>query len=352
MKIVSIVGTRPNLVKEYAVHRQLQRWGIEEVLVHTGQHYDYEMSDLFFEELSLPRPHYINTLVKGSHAQETATIMVFVEDVLLAEQPDATLVYGDVNSTLAAAVASAKLRVPVAHVEAGIRSQAHYNPEEVNRRVADVLAEVLFPATQSAYDHLIAEGYDPKVTHLVGDTILDALQQAMREHHIAVTQGDYLVATVHRAENADDPARLANIVEALCRAPQPVRFPVHPRTGKSLRQFGLWDRLERQSHVELLPSLGFLSFLRLLAGCDRVVTDSGGVRREGYMLGKPVVTLIDLIWFPELIASGWNQVADPGSAEGILEVLRSHRPQGERPPVFGDGRAAERIARILAERYQ
>lgn len=350
MKIVSVVGTRPNIVKEYALQRQLVTRGIEEVVVHTGQHYDYEMSELFFQELKLDRPDYVNTLVKGTHAQETGMIMTFIEDVLVAETPDATLIYGDVNSTLAAAIASAKLGIPVVHVEAGIRSPARNNPEEINRRVADVLSDILFPVTQDAFDNLVDEGHDQASIYLAGDIVLDALQQAMAENDISCERGDYHVATIHRAENTDDPKRLRNIVTALCQIPGRVQFPVHPRTAKSLKSSGLWSVLQDSGNVEILQPLGFLSFLRLLAGCDKVITDSGGVRREAYMLGKPAITLIDLIWFPELVTSGWNLVADADSSEAIVMAVKSLEPPKERPPLFGDGRAAHRIADVLIER--
>ncbi|MFP6642808.1 MAG: UDP-N-acetylglucosamine 2-epimerase (non-hydrolyzing) [Candidatus Latescibacterota bacterium] len=351
MKIITITGTRPNFVKEYAMNRVLAERGIEEVLVHTGQHYDYELSEQFFSELKLPRPNYINTLVKGTHAWETATIMTFIEDVLSVEQPDATLVYGDVNSTLAGALASSKLRIPVAHIEAGVRSDARYNPEEINRRVTDVISDQLFAGTTSAQDNLLAEGYDPKRVHLVGDVLYDALRMACEEHGITCRQGDYDVLTVHRAENTDDETRMTDIVDAVCACGRTMRFPVHPRTEGRLKQLGLWERLQDCPHIELLPPMGFLDFLRLLAGCHKVITDSGGVRREGYMLGKPVITLIDIVWFPEIVDSGWVRVADPRDRDGMVQAMTEHDPQTERPDVFGDGYAAGRIADILKQTY-
>ena len=351
MKIITITGTRPNFVKEYAMNRELADRGIEEVLVHTGQHYDYELSEQFFHDLNLPRPNYINTLVKGSHAWETATIMTFIEDVLSAEQPDATLVYGDVNSTLAGAIASSKLGIPVAHIEAGVRSSARYNPEEINRRVTDVVSDQLFAGTTSARDNLLAEGYDPGRVHLVGDVLFDALRTACETHGIRQYRGEYDVLTVHRAENTDNEARLTAIVEAVGATERSIRFPVHPRTESRLKQLELWDRLQDFEHIEVLPPLGFLQFLELLAGCHKVITDSGGVRREGYMLGKPVITLIDIVWFPEIVESGWVRIADAHDWEGMASAIAEHDPQTERPDVFGDGHAARRIVDILSQTY-
>ena len=352
MKIVSVVGTRPNLVKEYAMHRHFKKRGIAEILVHSGQHYDYEMSEVFFDQLGIPRPKYVNTMLKGSHAQETSTIMTYMEAVLMQERPTATLIYGDVNSTLAAAVASAKLRIPVIHVEAGVRSEMRYNPEEINRRVADAISDLLFPNTREAYDHLMREGYPEDRVFQVGDIMLDALLTASREHDIPTNSGDYHMLTVHRAENTDDPARLRMIVDAAVALGEKICFPVHPRTEKQLRDFGLMEKLETCNRIELLPPLGFLEFLRLLAGCNKVITDSGGVRREGYMLGKPVITLIGIIWFPEIVKSGWTRVIDKlESPEQIAAAIRTHAPTGPRPPVFGDGTAAAKIVDVIADRY-
>lgn len=351
MKIVTIVGTRPNLIKEYALQREMSQHGVDEILIHTGQHYDYLMSDVFFEELKIRRPKYVNNIIKGSHAQETANMMLFIEEVLLNEKPDLTLVYGDVNSTLAASIASKKIKIPVAHVEAGIRSLNTFNPEEINRRVADVLSDVLFPATQSAYDNLRAEGYPELAVHMVGDLMYDALLLATADHEIMVTQRNYTLATVHRAENADDPEKLRAIIHCFEKSPIPVRWVLHPRTEKNLKSFDLWGRINDCPNISLSPPLGFVDFLREMAGADIVVTDSGGVRREAYMLGKPSILLIDIVWFPELTESGWSRIILPENTEAVVQALGTFRPSSDRPPHFGDGSAAKKITRHLLEKY-
>jgi UDP-N-acetylglucosamine 2-epimerase len=227
-----------------------------------------------------------------------------------------------------------------------------YNPEEINRRVADSVADLLFPNTREAYEHLIREGYPENSVFEVGDIMLDSLLTASREHNIPIESGDYHVLTIHRAENTDDPERLRTIVQSVVELGEKVCFPVHPRTEKCLQEHGLMEKLQACETVEILPPMGFLEFLRLLAGCNKVITDSGGVRREGYMLGKPVITLIGIIWFPEIVKSGWLRVVDRlESPTMVAEQIRSHAPTGPRPPVFGDGTAAAKIVDIIAERY-
>jgi UDP-GlcNAc3NAcA epimerase len=350
MKIVSIVGTRPNFIKEYVMFPQFQARGIEEVLVHTGQHFDYEMSELFFEQLEIPRPHYMNEVIKGKHGRETGEMMGFIESVLMDEQPDATLVYGDVNSTMAAALASAKLRIPVVHIEAGLRTPFRYNPEEINRRVADTVSDLLFPHIREAYESLMREGYDPADVFLPGDIMKDSLLKITEKYGIEPTKGDYCVATVHRAENTEDPKRLEAILDGFLTSHIPIKFAVHPRTSKRMAQLGLIKKIEQSKVVELLPPIGYLDFMRLMAGADRVLTDSGGVRREAYILGKPVVNLTNIVWVPEMVSCGWSLIADADSKK-IADAIRNHNPSGERPEIFGDGHAAERIAEIIEKRY-
>lgn len=350
MKIVSIVGTRPNFIKEYAIEMACRKRGIKKIIVHTGQHYDFKMSDIFFKELSLPRPKYINVIKKRTHGKETAATLYFLEEVLSKERPDVTLVYGDVNSTLAAAIASVKLRIPVAHIEAGIRSKQIYNPEEINRRVTDCVSDTLFAVTRESYQALINEGHSRKNVFLVGDVLKDSLNAIVKRHNIKVSRGDYHLATVHREENVDSHLRLKNIISGFLASKRHIKFLLHPRTEKALKAYNLFRRLKRSGNVELLPSLGYLEFIRLLAGADKVLTDSGGVRREAYLLKKPVISLIDMVWFPAILNCGWKYIAD-AQKEKIVDAIYNFNPQSQHPNIFGDGRAAIRIVSILRKRY-
>ena len=350
MKILVVLGTRPNFIKHFALGRACRRHGVDDVRLHTGQHYDINMSDVFFNELDISPPHYFNDLEKLSPANETGAIMSYVERVLYQEKPEVTVVYGDVTSTMAAALASAKLGIPIAHVEAGVRSHNAYNPEEINRRVAEITAHTLFPHIRDSYDALIAEGFPPENVILTGDVVKDSLDMAMEENAIEITNDGYVVVTVHRAENTDHYERLNNICHEMINCPKSIRFPVHPRTRSSLERFRLWEDLNGCDHIELMPPLGYLDSVRLLAAADRVVSDSGGVRREAYILGKPVVSLTNMIWVPAMVKAGWEMVADADPVK-IRYGLTDFTPPEDRPEIFGDGRAADKILTSLLERY-
>lgn len=351
MKIASIIGTRPNFTKEFAINSICNEKGVKEVLIHTGQHYDYEMSQLFFRELHLPRPDYINSIIKGPQGYETATMLAFIEQVLMQEKPDVTIVYGDVNSTVAGALASVKLKIPVAHIEAGLRSTEFYNPEEINRRVADACSELLFPHIKKAYDALIREGYSKDRVFLYGDIVKDSLMKIIEQKDIKVRKGDYILCTIHRAENTDSVERMTNIVNALTRCNKKVKFPVHPRTKDSLKNYNLYDRLEKASNIEILPPQGFLDFVELIAGCDKFITDSGSARREGYILGKPIIVPINLVWVQEMVDCGWSSIVDADESK-IVDAIYNHNPSlDSRPEIFGDGKAAERIIDKILERF-
>ena len=350
MKVVSIVGTRPNFMKEYSMHQALKKHDVKEIIVHTGQHYDFDMSLLFFQELSIPTPNYIADIIKGHHGKQTGAMLAFVEEVLQVEKPQLTIVSGDVNSTVAGALASVKLRIPVAHIEAGLRSNAYYNPEEINRRVADTCSEILFPHIQEAFDSLMAEGYSADQVFLPGDVMKDTLLTIQKQFNIVAEKGDYHLVTLHRAENTDNPQRLTDIIEALNESEANYVFPLHPRTRDCLVKYGLYERLTANKRIELLPPLGYLDFVRYLAGADKVLTDSGGVRREAYILKKPVIVLIDIIWVRSMVENGFAMVVD-ADKEKILKAVAEFRPPLERPKIFGDGDAAKKIARILVERY-
>lgn len=350
MKIVSVVGTRPNFIKEYSIFKACKAAGVEEVIIHTGQHYDYAMSEVFFQELEIAKPHYINEILKGRQGYETATMLTFIEDVLIEEKPDATLVYGDVNSTVAAGLASVKLRIPVVHIEAGLRSGVFYNPEEINRKVTDAVSELLFPHIQEAYDSLMDEGYPKENVYLVGDVVKDTLMDIVDRFNIKIGSGGYVLGTIHRAENTDDKERLSRIVDGMIESGVTIKLPLHPRTKNKMMEFGIFEKLERCNTIEVLEPLGYLDTIRLMASADKVITDSGGLRREAYMLGKPVITLINIIWVPSMVANGWKKVCD-ADKDKIVDALLHHNPTGQREELFGDGHASEKIISIMQERY-
>ena len=348
MKIVSIVGARPEFIQSAPVSRAL-RPRHQEILVHTGQHYDYRMSQTFFDELGIPAPDYNLEVGSGSHGRQTAEILTRLEDVLLQERPDLVIVRGDTNSTLGGALAAAKLQIPTAHIEAGERSYDRRMPEELNRLVADALADLYFCASRAAVDRLAAEGIRAGV-HWTGDVMLDALRHnrpiaeaksdALRR--LGLTPGTYALVTIHRAANTDDPARLANLVAALNQAPETVIFPVHPRTRGALEKLGAVFG----AHVRLIEPVGYFDMVTLEANARLIATDSGGVQREAYFLSKPCLTLRDETEWTETVAAGWNTLAGNAPAR-IAELWRTLQPPAAQPPIFGDGTAGERIARQL-----
>jgi UDP-N-acetylglucosamine 2-epimerase len=350
VKIVSIVGTRPNFIKEVLINRRLRKLGINEILVHTGQHYDANMSDVFFRQLGIREPDYRLQVPTGSHARQTAAILIGVEEILVDEKPSVTLVYGDVTSTLAGALASAKLRIPVAHVEAGIRTSARQNPEEINRRLTDHVSSLLLANTEDAAEALLREGFPPEDVNLAGDVMKDMLLSTVANLRLEPIRGDYHLATLHRAENVDDVQRMASIIEGFVSSGERILFPVHPRTRERLESSGLLERLERSGTVEVLPPCGYEDFVRLLAGANKVLTDSGGVRREAYILGKPVIVVIEITWFPAIARSGWKVVVG-SDKDAIVDALRNFTPPAEHPAIFGDGRAHEHIVNALLSRF-
>ena len=352
MRVATVVGARPQFIKAAPVSRAIRAAGCEEVLVHTGQHYDRQMSQVFFEELDIPPPAVDLEVGSGSHGQQTGTMLIRLEEVLAARRPDWVLVYGDTNSTLAGAIAAAKLRIPLAHVEAGLRSFNRDMPEEHNRVLTDHCSDLLLCPTRTAVTQLAREGIERGV-HLVGDPMYDAvlenLDRARERTAVAAAHGlapgGYLVATIHRPYNTDDPAVLAGILEAIESIGEPVLFPVHPRTRARI---GALTGAPRLSRTILLEPLGYLDLLRLQSEARMVLTDSGGVQKEAYFLGVPCLTLRPETEWVETVEAGWNRLvgSDPTA---IVAAARSFAPAGARPAVFGDGRAAAAIARLLAD---
>lgn len=350
MKVVSVVGTRPNFVKEFFIHNELKSRGIEEILVHTGQHYDYEMSKVFFEDFNIASPDYYLENSSNSSIKQIAEIMSYMEDVLNKEKADCTLIYGDVNSTLAAAVASAKLRIPIAHVEGGIRSKSLYNPEEINRRVSDHLSMLVFASTRTDYESLIKENFPEDRIVLSGDIMKDVILHVVKRDNLKVKRGDYSVVTIHREENVESEERLKNIILGLSMSGERIIFPVHPRTKQKLEKFGLIKNVVKNSRIEIRKPQSYREFIKLLARANKVITDSGGVRREGYILKKPVVVLIDITWFPEILEAGWKVVADAGP-DKIANAVRNFEPPKTHPEIFGSGFAYKKIVDGLVERF-
>jgi UDP-GlcNAc3NAcA epimerase len=347
-KVVTVVGARPQFVKAAVVSRALKS-RCEEVLVHTGQHYDHGLSGVFFEQLGMPEPTHNLAVGSGSHAQQTADALVRIEEVLRAERPDLLLIYGDTNSTLAAALAAVKLCLPIAHVEAGPRLYSWQEPEEVNRIVADRFAALLFCATRTDVANLEREGIRDGVL-LSGDVMLD-LFSIMRKQardtsileNLGLAPGEFLLATVHRARNTDSDERLKAIFEAFLQAEEPVVLPLHPRTAKNLQRIGWYDRVSDADHIHLLEPQGYVEFMNLQLDARMIITDSGGVCREAYFAGRPCLTLFPFTAWPETVEDGWNLCVD-ADTDKILTAIREFAPEHEQKNIFGDGTASETIA--------
>jgi len=349
LKIVTIVGARPQFIKIAAVSRKL-RTRHHEVLVHTGQHYDYQMSGAFFDGLELPQPDVNLGVGSGSHAVQTGAMLKGIEDVLLAESPDCLLIYGDTNSTLAGALAASKLSIPVVHVEAGLRSFNRAMPEEINRVVADHLSDLLLCPSEAAIANLALEGVTRNV-HLVGDVMLDALNWAKQRAagiemallaRFAVQKGQYLVATVHRSENTDDRARFTGIIEALNLLDDPVIFPVHPRARKILSA----TEFRVRPGLHLIDPVGYLEMIALVGAARLVLTDSGGLQKEAYWLRVPCLTLRHETEWVETVEAGWNVLVGADS-EMIVRTVRSCTPPKLHPPLYGDGAAADKCVDLI-----
>lgn len=352
MKIVSVVGARPQFIKCAPVSRELRKEH-EDVLIHTGQHYDHGMSEVFFEELAIPGPDYNLNIGSGTHGRQTGAMLGAIEDVLQKERPDLALVYGDTNSTIAGALAAAKLHIPVAHVEAGLRSFDRRMPEEINRVLTDHASDLLFCPTDTAVENLAGEGITEGVS-LVGDVMVDAMNhnRAVAEENSRILEstgikpGRYLVITVHRPSNTDSRENMAAILGALSEAELPVVFPIHPRTRKYLNEYGLLA--EMPENILVTEPLGYLDMLRLMTHAKKVLTDSGGIQKEAYMLAVPCITLRDNTEWIETVEAGWNVLVGAKRRE-IARAIQSFVPERDQSPCFGDGSASSKIAQILYE---
>ncbi len=350
IRITSVIGNRPQFIKAAAVSRRLREHH-DETLVHTGQHYDDEMSRVFFEELRVPAPDLQLGVGSGTNTAQTARMLAALEPALADSRPDLVLVYGDTNSTLAGALAGAQARVPLAHVEAGMRSFDRAMPEELNRVLTDHASDLLFCSTETAVKNLENESVAGTI-HLVGDVMADVsltfasivAEQLDLVEKLGLAPGDYFLVTAHRAGNVDDPERLGRLVSLIERLPGETVFPVHPRTAKRLDEAGLRQRLEESTKV--VPPLGYLDFMQLLHHARTVLTDSGGVQKEAYLLDIPCITLRDTTEWVETVSAGRNVLVDL-DADAALDAIERPRPEEPRPDLYGGGRAGERIRDVL-----
>lgn len=343
MKIASIVGTRPNLIKEKMIQEGLKfHPDIDWTLIHTGQHYNYEMSQVFFDSLDIPQPKYFLRIGSGSLCYQRGEAIKRLEKAIKDINPDFIVIYGDVNATLAGAIAARSLNIKVAHVEAGIRGGNMTNPEEVNRLVADVLADINFCVLKEHQNNLLEEGYNKEKVFLSGDLHYDAFLFIKKKMKLRRTPKNYIMVTVHRSENQNDKISLKEIVEALLTIKTPIKWPMHPGTYSKLKDYSLLDILNSADHIELLPPLDYINFTKLIKDAQFVLTDSGGVRREAYFWRIPALILIEINWFKELEKLGWKKTVG-ANKEKILTELDSFKIPINHPKIFGDGNAARKI---------
>jgi UDP-GlcNAc3NAcA epimerase len=352
MKLISIIGARPQFIKEAIVGAELRKAGIDEVLVNTGQHYDANMSDVFIQGLNIKTPDYNLGVGSGSHAYQTSTTMLRLEEVVLKEKPDALMVYGDTNATIAGALVASKLKIPVAHVEAGLRQHPKDMPEEINRVVTDHISSFLFCPTEKAVDNLEKEGITEGV-HFVGDVMYDLFVKMKESLNIskslsnyALVRGRYILATLHRDFNTDDRKRLKNILEAMNEVSKKIKvvLPLHPRTRKAISMNGYGDLIK---DITILDPLPYSDMMSLLIGSKKVITDSGGLQKEAYFAGVPALVMMPDTGWIELVEAGWNVLVD-ADKEFIIDKAFNHETPVNAPEnLYGDGKAGEKITEIV-----
>jgi len=365
MKIAFIIGTRPEIIKMSPLIDEVDKRGIDYILIHTGQHYDFEMSQQFFMDLELKEPDYNIGVGSDSHGKQTAVMMEGIEEVLLSEKPDIVLVQGDTNAVLAGALVAAKLHIAVGHVEAGLRSYDNTMPEEINRMVADVCTNLFFVPTEETAINLLFEGISPEDIFITGNTVVDAchrnLKIASKSSHIMSElklEGDILSLTLHRAENVDDRERLENIVEALLNIQGlTIVFPVHPRTVKTLKEFGMYSQLEKAPHIRMIKPIGYLDFLILESNSKLLVTDSGGIQEEAITLDVPCLTLRYNTERPETVHAGGNILVGSNTEKitsNIARILADdslYQQMKKAPNPYGDGTASEQMVDAIQDAF-
>lgn len=356
MRILSVVGARPQFIKAFSVSHEL-RTNHAEILVHTGQHYDEEMSDVFFEELGIPEPDYNLGVGSGSHAEQTAAMMTGLEELVQEHDPDVVLCYGDTNSTLAAGIVASKEDTELAHVESGLRSFNRDMPEEVNRVLTDHVSDYLFVPSEQAMENLHNEGIEDGVYN-TGDVMYDSILWASERaadatsilEDLSLTTDEYVLATVHRPRNTDDASRLTAIISAFEDLDREVVFPAHPRTVSRLEEHGRWE--DATDAATIIDPVGYLDFVRLLDGAWRMVTDSGGIQKEAFFLDTPCVTLREETEWDETVEAGWNELVGADQEAIRSAVEREVERNGEKPRPYGDGNAAEKVRLALEGNYE
>jgi UDP-GlcNAc3NAcA epimerase len=347
MKIVSVVGARPQFVKLGPLSRELRK-SHEEIIIHTGQHYDLEMSDLFFEQLEIPKPEINLAIGSGLHGEQTGRMLVAIETELIRIKPSLLITFGDTNTTLAACVAAAKLQVPSLHIEAGLRSHNRSMPEEINRVVADHTSDLLFAPTTDAVANLTREGLKSK-TILTGDIMVDSVSFVQRKIGTPnVEFDDYYLLTLHRPYNVDDPQKLTHLFNVFAHVPNPIIFPAHPRTRLMIERC----RIEVPAQVVLMEPQGYIEFQTLLKYCSKVITDSGGLQKEAYLAGKPCITVRQETEWVETVDAGWNVLVDIMDSK-LLSTLIKFNPTDNCPNLYGSNvakRMVDEIALFLSNR--
>ncbi len=353
LKVLTVIGARPQFIKACMLSNAFSsESNIQEIIVHTGQHYDENMSNVFLKQLKLPNPHYFLGTGSDTHGKQTAKMLLKLEDIIISEKPDIVLVYGDTNSTLAGSLAASKLHIPIAHVEAGLRSYNKKMPEEINRVLTDHLSTWLFCPSNTAVKNLENEGITQGV-YQTGDIMYDAvlyyknvaLQKSNILSNLKIAPKTYYLATVHRAENTDNPQRLTAILEAFRQINEIVLFPLHPRTKNKIKQWNL-ENLISSSNIKIVEPLDYFDMLAVESQAGIILTDSGGVQKEAYMLGVPCITLRDETEWVETVNSGWNHLTG-ADTEKILEATRTISVPKVHKPLFGDGETSKLICKTL-----
>lgn len=348
MKIITVIGARPQFIKAAAISNKLRK-NNNEILIHTGQHYDENMSKIFFEELSIPYPDYNLAVGSGGHGKQTGEMLIKLEKIYEDEKPDLVLVYGDTNSTLAGALVASKLLVPIVHVEAGLRSFNKSMPEEQNRILTDHLSSNLFAPTETAVRNLKIEGIIDHVYN-VGDVMFDAVlhfgkiakDKSKIINNLGLNHKDFILTTIHRAENTNDIVKLKNIIEALNDSNKTIVIPLHPRTSKYISEYGL----KFNKNIMVINPIGYLDMLSLENNCEKIVTDSGGVQKEAFFMKKPCITIRDETEWVETVENGWNRIVGTNK-EKISEAITTFKPEMPQDLIFGDGNSSEKICNIL-----
>lgn len=353
MKVVTVLGARPQFIKAAVVSKVLREYS-DEIIIHTGQHYDDNMSQIFFDELEIAKPNYNLNIGSGNHGYQTGRMLIDIEEVLLKEKPELVLVYGDTNSTIAGALAASKLLIPVVHIEAGLRSFNLNMPEEQNRILADHISRYLFTPTETAVTNLNKEGISKNVFN-VGDVMYDSTLQFRKVSEkkskilslLNLENKEYILVTMHRAENTDNPNRLKSIVKAINLSKETVILPLHPRTKKFFNTYGLTFN----DNVRLIEPVGYLDMLMLEGNSKKIVTDSGGIQKEAFFLEKPCITLRDETEWVETVSNGWNILASANTND-IISAINGFVPTKEKINYFGDGNSSEKIVQVLAKDFK